>query len=202
MRAIFLIAISISVALACEAKSPTDSTQSKKDQNPRWYNPHFIPVQYAGNIGFLSAGVGYEARKKNYQLALVYGYVPKAFGGVVVHSFTAKNTFPMYRFFLDKNRMIIPYGAIGLNIEIGGRSFLTLPDNMPAGYYDFPKSTHLIASAGLKYKHMMTTKGLRSVEFFAEITTVDAYVWYKVRSDDVKMHQILSAAIGVNFMRR
>jgi hypothetical protein len=164
----------------------------------RWYIPHFIPLQFAGNIGFLSTGVGYEARKQNYQLAIVYGYVPARFGGVSVHSFTAKNTFPIFRFFIDKIRSIVPYGAIGLNVEVGGKSFLTLPDNMPASYYDFPKSTHLIGSLGVKYRHVMNRPSVRAVEFFAETTTIDAYIWYKTRSDAVKWRQILSGAVGAN----
>jgi hypothetical protein len=193
----------LSFAFSAHADSLIDSTQSKSSTPVRWYTPHFIPIQFAGNIGFLSAGVGYEARKQNYQLAIVYGFVPAKFGGVSVHSFTAKNSFPIHRFFIDKNRTIIPYGAIGLNVEVGGRSFLTLPDNMPAGYYDFPKSTHLIGSVGAKYRHTMDRPSVNAVEVFAEITTVDAYVWYKTMSDDVKWRQILSGAVGINlFIKR
>jgi hypothetical protein len=202
MRASLMILGLLMFSLGAKAFGLIDSTQSKNEKGRHWYSPHFIPIQYAGNIGFISAGIGYEARKQNYQLSLVYGYVPKMFGGVTVHSVTAKNTFPLYRFFIDKKRILIPYGAIGLNVEIGGRSFLTLPDNMPAGYYDFPKSTHLIGSAGVKYKHIMNRRSIRAVEFFAELTTVDAYVWYKMKSDEVKMRQILSSAVGIHLMRR
>jgi hypothetical protein len=43
---------------------------------------------------------------------------------------------------------------------------------------------------------------IRAIEIFAEITTVDVYVWYKLMSDEVRMHQILSGAIGINLVRR
>ena len=202
MKTLGVILAFLFFTFMAEGNDFPDSTQTTNGPGPRWYHPHFIPVQFAGNMGFLSTGIGYEARKQNYQLALVYGYVPKSLGRVTVHSITAKNTFPLYRFFIDKNRIMIPYGAIGLNVEIGGRSFLTLPDNMPAGYYDFPKSTHLIGAVGLKYKHIMNRRAFRAVEYFAELTSVDAYIWYKVRSDEVSMRQILSGAVGINLMRR
>lgn len=205
MRFIFItLLFTFGIADDSIARNIADSTTADEaSRSRRWFHPHFVPVQFAGNIGFVSAGVGYQTRKQNYELAIVYGYVPARFGGVRVHSFTAKNTFPIIRIPIDKNRTAIPYGAIGLNVEVGGRSFLTLPDNMPAGYYDFPKSTHLIASLGFKYQHAVSHPSVRAVEFFTEVTSVDAYLWYKSLSDQVKWRQILSAAIGVNiFIRR
>lgn len=197
--AIIVIILGLSVDVYAEL---IDSTEMTSTSRTRRFAPHFVPMQFAGNIGFLSAGIGYENRRQNYQLSIVYGYVPASMGGVRVHSLTAKNTFPIYRFHIDKNRLLAPYAAIGLNVEVGGRSFLRLPDNMPAGYYDFPKSTHLVGSLGLKYKHAMGGNSVDAVEFFAEATTIDAYIWYKTMSDEVKWRQIVSAAFGVNIFLR
>jgi hypothetical protein len=180
-----------------------DSTKSRQWKKRAWYSPHYFPLQYAGNIGFLSAGVGYGARKDNYQLSLVYGYAPPSVAGVRIHTVTAKNIFHLYRFYLSEKRTLIPYAGLGLSFEIGGRSFLTLPSNMPEGYYDFPKSVHLIASGGIKLRYVTNnSKAFRGFEFFAEACTVDAYVWYKFLSDEVKMRHIMSVAVGVHLLRK
>lgn len=178
-----------------------DSIKTSNTLERRWYLPHYIPIQYAGNIGFLSTGIGYSSRKENYQLSLVYGYAPRSLAGVPVHTLTAKNIFSLHRFHLNKKETLIPYGALGLSFEIGGRSFFQQPSNMPPSYYDFPKSVHIVASGGLKFRAITSRyKNLRGFEFFAETTTIDAYIWYKVRSDEVKLRHILSAAAGVHLL--
>jgi hypothetical protein len=180
-----------------------DSTKTEKSVKRAWYLPHYVPIQYAGHIGFISAGVGFQARKENYQLSLVYGYAPPSIAGVRIHAITAKNIFHLHKFHLSEKRSLFPYVALGLSFELGGKSFFTLPSNMPEGYYDFPKSVHLVASGGLKLRYNTNRyKPFRGFEFFAEATTIDAYIWYKVISDEVKMRDILSVAVGVHLLRR
>jgi hypothetical protein len=178
-----------------------DSVDAPNTNKKLLYQPHYLPIQFAGNIGFISTGIGYSARKDNYQLSLLYGYAPPVFAGVHVHTITAKNIFHIYRFPFNKNETLLPYGSLALSCEIGGRSFLTLPSNMPRGYYNFPKSIHVLAGAGLKWRHMTSpAKNLRGIEFYTEVTTVDAYIWYKFISEEVKMNQIMTLALGVHLM--
>lgn len=182
---------------------PPDSTQSvKKVKRERWYLPHYVPVQYAGNIGFISTGIGYIARKDNYQLSLLYGYTPKSVASVTIHAITAKNIFHIYRFPVGEKHTLLPYAALGVSLEIGGRSFFTLPSNMPKGYYDFPKSIHVVAAGGLKLRYATKQKFFHTIEFFGEMTTIDAYIWYKFLSDDVRLPQIISLSFGVNLIRK
>lgn len=123
--------------------------------------------------------------------------------GVRVHTLTAKNVFHICRFYTSERDQLIPYAALGLSLEVGGRSFLTQPSNMPRGYYNFPKSIHLIPAGGLKWRHIKEQhRHFRGIEFFAEATTVDVYIWYKFLSDEVKMHQIMTLSMGVNLLRK
>lgn len=196
----------LSIAVTCvflimQASYAGDTLKSMSKK--KWYSPHYIPIQYAGNIGFLSTGIGYSARKDNYQFSLVYGYAPESIAGVQVHMLTAKNIFPIHRFYLDEQRTLVPYASVGVSLEVGGRSFFFLPSNMVKGYYDFPKSIHLIPAAGLKLRQMTERISFfQGVEFFAEATTVDAYVWYKVISDEVSIDQIFTLAVGINLLRK
>lgn len=195
---LILTLIQVQAEIAGDTLSETNARAKK-----RFYIPHYFPLQYAGNIGVISAGVGYQAPKDRYQLSVVYGFSPASVTGANIHTLTGKNIFHLYRFPIGEQNALIPYTALGLSIELGGRSFFIQPDNMPKGYYDFPKSIHVIASAGLKFRCMTENiRGLQGVEFFAETCTVDAYIWYKFLSSEVKIHDIFTLAFGVHFMRK
>lgn len=168
----------------------------------RWYIPHYIPLQFAGNIGFLSTGAGYNSNKQNYQLAVMYGYVPRPIARSAIHAITAKNNFPLGWYGIRNNRTLIPYVGLGLTVEVGGNAFFRMPSHFPESYYDFPKNLHVIAYGGVRLRQLFNddVKSLRGVEFYAEAGTVDAYVWYKTISSQIRFHQIFSLAIGVSFL--
>jgi hypothetical protein len=201
MRSVFIL-VFIFAAIGCAAFDTEDSISTIRAGKIKRFRPHYIALQYAGNIGFASAGVGYASRKDTYQVSLIYGYAPPSIAGVQIHTITAKNIFPLYRFYINRKQTVIPYGAIGVSLEVGGKSFFKQPSNMPRSYYDFPKSLHVIPALGVKLRHMTShPKHFRGYEFFVETTTVDVYVWYKFTSDEVTMAQILSLAAGVHLLR-
>jgi hypothetical protein len=200
---ISILLILIIVASECNGANIDSLAAKKKKTFRNALAPEYFPIQFAGNIGFLSAGVGFRNRTDNYQLSIVYGYVPRSHSLVDSHLLTAKNTFHLFHYRISERETLFPYGSVGISWEIGGRSFFTQPENMPRGYYDFPKSVHAIPSMGLKYRRDGgRLKAFQGVEFFVEITSVDAYIWYKFLSDDLKMHQILSGACGVQLLCR
>lgn len=167
----------------------------------RWYLPHYVPLQFAGNIGFFSTGLGYTSNHDNYHLNLLYGYVPASVGKKNIHAITAKNIFPLTRFALQGSQTLIPYLGIGLSVEIGGNSFFRMPSNFPESYYDFPKNVHVIAYGGARLQHLFSEKAaLRGLEFYGEAGTIDLYVWYKAISNQIKFNQVFSVALGVNFL--
>lgn len=169
-----------------------------------WYAPQFVPFQYAGNIGVISTGFGYSSRTQNYHLSMVYGYVPKSIGGTHIHTLAAKNTFPITRYALKNNQILIPYLGLGLSIELNGNAFFRQPDHFPDSYYDFPKNIHALAYGGAKVQHLFdqSSSTLRGVEFFAEAGTIDVYLWYKSMSRQIRFNEILSLALGMNLLLR
>jgi hypothetical protein len=182
--------------------TPHDTTAAETRGLGRRYIPHYVPIQYAGNIGYISAGVGYIATRDKVHFSLQYGFTPESVGGIEIHTLTFRNIFHLYKLQLNK-QTIIPYAGLGLSWDMSGRSFFSLPDNMPKGYYKFPKSVHLIPTLGIKIRHPANQlKVLRSVELFAEATTVDEYIWFKAISREVRMSQIVSLSLGVNLIRR
>ena len=182
--------------------NPGDSTEAEAVRSVNRFIPHYVPIQYAGNIGYISSGVGYIATRDKVHFSLQYGFTPESVGGINIHTLTFRNVFHLFRYQINR-QTIIPYAGLGLSWDMSGRSFFFLPDNMPKGYYKFPKSVHLIPSLGIKIRHPANLgKVLSAVELFAEATTVDEYVWFKVISREVTMAQIVTLSLGVNLIRR
>lgn len=77
-------------ALALALAAP--DAASPDDRRP-WYAPHHAKLQLAGNVGFLSPGVGY-AWERRLELDVLLGWVPEAIGGVDdIFSVTGKLTY-------------------------------------------------------------------------------------------------------------
>jgi hypothetical protein len=161
-----------------------------------------VPVQFAGNIGLFSSGLGYTSNHDNYHLNLLYGYVPASVAKRDIHTITAKNIFPITRYPFRNNQTFVPYLGVGLTVEIGGNAFFLMPSNFPDGYYDFPKNLHVIAYGGAKLQHLFPQNAgvLGGIEFYGEVGTIDLYVWYKATSNQIKFNQIFSLAFGLNFL--
>lgn len=194
----YLIPILLLQAVFVSAEaSPPDSSGSRK-----WYLPHYIPVQFAGNIGLLSTGLGYTSNKENYGLNILYGYVPASIGDQHIHMITAKNIFPIFHIPLTNHQRLTPYLGLGLMVEVGGNAFFTLPSQYPEGYYDFPKNLHVTGFGGARLQHLFRKDAsfLRGIELYAEAATIDVYVWYRTISDEIKFNQIFSLALGVNLL--
>lgn len=174
-----------------------DTTQSR-----RWYVPDFVPVQFAGNIGFLSAGIGYSTRVRNYHVSLVYGYVPKSLAVTYIHTISIRNTFPITRYALKNNEILIPYLGLGASFELSGNAFFLQPSHFPESYYDFPKNVHALLYGGAKVQRLFANPaaGLRGAEFFVEAGTIDLYIWYKAMSNEIKLNEIFTLALGINLL--
>lgn len=199
MRAFILLLLPsvFSCLSAVSMGDPGDSTRSR-----RWYMPHYVPVQFAGNIGFVSTGVGYNSTRKDYQLAVMYGYVPRSLAHATIHTITAKNNFPLLYHRLKNNQTIIPYLGLGVTLEVGGNAFFKMPSHFPESYYDFPKNVHVLAYGGARLQRIFSDdmRFLRGIEVYAEGGTVDVYLWYKTMSDSITFRQIFSLAVGVNLL--
>lgn len=169
----------------------------------RWYKVDFASLQFAGNIGFVSIGAGLSSAGGRYHFSLLYGYVPTLVSEISVHTITARNTFEILRISVSAHNRITLYGALSLSFELGGHSFFLQPSEWPKQYYRFPKSIHLIPALGAKSPIIKSNwRSLKGYELFAEVVTVDAYLWYKTMSDDIRMMDILSCSVGINLVLR
>jgi len=116
-------------------------------QSPKKFSrlaPHHVKLQFAGSIGFLSGGFGYESARKKLQYDFFYGYVPEKIGGVAIHSVTGKMTWILISKQLKKGLRIDPLiTGFLVNYTFGKQYFLFKTPYYPGFYYGFPTAAHL-----------------------------------------------------------
>jgi hypothetical protein len=169
-----------------------------KDQ--AWYIPDYVKMQFAGNIGVVSVGAGYQLFDKVLYSELLYGYVPESVSKAAkIHLITIKNTFPIFRKEIGKNLTITPIAGLTTTIDIGTTTFTTLPSKYPADYY-IPTAFHFTLFGGVMiHKDFRKPKIIKGVDFYVELGTVETYLWYAITSKEVRLSDIFSTSFGVNF---
>src|SRR5687767_6566016 len=114
---LFFLALILSpnVLLAQESK---DSHSSDTDR--KWYLPDHAVAQFAGNIGLISAGVGYSYFKDKVQSDIVYGYVPAFEKASDVHILTVKTAYRVKPIALKNDYQFTPFRiGSGISYSIG-----------------------------------------------------------------------------------
>jgi hypothetical protein len=176
------------------------SNFSKTEQDSlkrKWYIPHDAKIQYAGNIGFLSAGVSYHIVKDLYRLSLMYGNTSSHSDAKSLNTFAFKNTFLLKKFQFE-DFTIIPTAGLSINLGSTHNTFRRLPDYFPDGYY-FQNKIHFAPFFGTIIYHPLPYKGIKGIDFYAEIGTMDNYLLECIRTDYVKLGDIWNLGLGFTF---
>jgi hypothetical protein len=171
---------------------------AEKEPERKWYYPDYIKIQYAGNIGFISFGQGYQWWKQKAQTDILYGYVPEFIGNATIHTFTIKNTFRLYEFSIKNRYNLSPVLGFSVSLEPGQNSYARIPDKFPDGYYS---TNNIYACINLGLKLNITPKKqyyFSTVEPYFELNTLADYVYYNILAQEDRENIILSFALGVN----
>lgn len=164
---------------------------------PRWFIPDHLKVQYAGNIGFMSIGAGYNVNKR-YEPTLYFGLLNETLGDsyTTVTTVSLKNSFklfsrPVWNHF---------YPKIGLSVNWGhtNNTFNKLPEHYPNKYY-FQNKVHLAPFIGGEWQQSIKDKHLKAIGLYVEMATLDAYLLECIRTRYVSITDIWNIAVGASF---
>lgn len=164
---------------ALVASTPTahaerqDPASSAGDRFGPWV-PDFAKLQSGGFAGTLALGIGYAPAHDLLNVALLYGYVPPAFGGSV-HSLHFTLQVRPLSFISHDFRWLPAYAGLGALCTWGADFFLLLPARYPRGYYS-PNACRITAHVGAELQWQRRTGWVQAHGFYAELTTVDALV--------------------------
>lgn len=168
------------------------------EEKEKWFKPDYFKIQHAGNIGFMSLGLGYTWWKNNVQTDFIYGFVPKHKGNATIHTFTNKHTFKLYTFNILRRYNISPTLGFSASFEPGENSYMSVPEKYPSGYYS-SNSFYACINAGLKTNFKFKEERyFSSVDIFCEVNTLADYVYYNLKAQEDWDENIFSIAVGAN----
>jgi len=158
--------------------------------------PDHIRLQFAGAIGYISGGFGYNIAKW-YEITFILGLQNETFGNSKKSVITTsiKNTFNLFRpINIINNLSFIPTAGLSLNWGFSYDSF----DSLPNHYY-FQHKMYISPYIGTKFRYNLDKKNYkRSIELYFELGTIDTYIKEYKHSDYVGINDIINLAIGVS----
>jgi hypothetical protein len=134
-------------------------------------------LQFAGSVGFLSAGYHVRTPKEHIELALRYGYTPEAFGGPL-HSVSLKVLYsPFHLKFLKHYSWEPLQGGIFLSQNFGENLYVMWPEKYPKHYYWWSPSLreHIFLSTQVSYS--LQYRHLDKISAYFEANTNDLYLY-------------------------
>lgn len=159
--------------------------------------PDYAAFQFAGYIGMVSGGVGYEMFKEHLQTSFMYGYVPYSEAKTTIHTLAFKALYRTYEFQIQGWGIgITPTLSAGVNLDSGENSTLDLSSKYPDGYY-MTNSVHFPLSVGISISDPVSLKKIRKLEYGAEVGTLATYLYYRIESPEVDPGQIYSLSFNV-----
>ena len=164
---------------------------SRYDKRVHRYRKHWeslIPthtkLQFAGNMGLLSLGTGWDYGKRNqWETDILFGILPK---------YDSKRT---------KITMTLKQNYMPWSISLGKGEFWTHePDRYPKGYYGFSSKVRIHAFLGQRLTYNIPPRwrlGARAITFYYEISTCDLYIVSAFLNKYLKPKDYLSLSFGL-----
>ena len=186
------------VGFSAEAQ---DSHTSDTDR--KWYLPDHITVQFAGNIGMLSAGPGYSYLNDQVNTDILYGFVPGFETNTSIHILTAKNYYTPFRVDLNETYQweALKIGT-GVSYSFGQQFFTSLPKRYPDNYYWWASSLRFTPFIGTAISAKVGNDAtiVKRLQFYTELGTTDLDLVSKFDNASLPLFDIFNLAIGTKIV--
>ena len=184
--------------------TPFERRQLKYRQ--RWDNliPKYTKAQFAGGMGLISVGPGWEyGKNRQWETDLLFGIIPKHSSKKARVTMTLKQNFTLWNLPLKGNFSVDPLSTgIYVNTVFGGEFWNRNPDKYPKGYYWFSTRMRIHAFVGQRLRFTIPSERRRYSTYitaFYELSTCDLYIIQAVRNSYLKPKDYLRLSFGLKF---
>lgn len=183
-----------------------DSLYQKQLENyySFWHKlvPRHYKLQYAGSMGFLSFGPGWEYGKHHqWETDIYFGFIPKYNSSDNKITFTIKEVYIPWRKTLNKDFSIEPLTiSLYFNSILSDKYWTEEPNKYPGGYYGF--STRIRSNLAIGQRFVFNIpkqyrKHNKNISFFYELGTTDFYVVSAFNNHYLKFKDIIHLSLGL-----
>lgn len=165
--------------------------------------PTQLVVQNAGNMGFMSVGIGWDYGKHSqWETNLLFGYLPEYKSNRGKLTMTLKQNYIPWSIYLKDGWSVEPLSCgLYLNTVFGSEFWDRQPARYPDKYYEF-LSTKMRANVfvGQRLTKIVPhnkRKMIKSITAFYEVSTCDLYVRSMIIDNYPSLWDILGLSIGI-----
>jgi len=164
--------------------------------------PTHTKLQYAGGMGLLSVGAGWDYGKNDqWETDVFFGILPKYSTSKTKVTFTLKQNFIPWKKHFNEHFSFDPF-ACGLyvNTILDGDFWVSEPDKYPSNYYSFSTKMRFNIYVGqrLTYKIPENKRFFsKSVTIFYEISSNDLYIVSAFTNSYLKPKDYLRLSFGL-----
>ena len=165
--------------------------------------PTHSKLQFAGNMGLLSVGFGWDYGKRNqWETDLLFGFIPKYSSSKAKATFTVKQNYIPWSLQIKESRFSAEPLTCGiyLNTVFGEEFWVSEPDRYPEGYYGFSSKVRIHAFLGQRITYDIDPKRrftAKTITLFYELSTCDLYLISAVTNRYLRPRDYLALSFGV-----
>lgn len=159
-------------------------------------------VQFAGNMGLLSLGVGWDYGKRcQWETNLLFGYLPQFSSSRSKITMTLKENFMPWSYELGKGSSFEPLSCgIYFNTVFGHEFWAREPERYPKGYYKFSTKIRTNIFVGERVTKVISKNRrhyVKSLTLYYELSSNDLYIYTAIKNKYISLGDILSLSFGV-----
>ncbi len=209
---LFMTAAHLSAAQADTlAAAPTENKRpayaNKREERTarimrRWNKlvPTYSKLQYAGNMGLLSVGMGWDyGKREQWETDVLLGFLPKYNSSRNKLTMTLKQNFTPWDIGLTDELSLSPLSCgLYFNTIFGQEFWVSEPERYPKGYYGFASKVrfHIFIGQRLNLK-LSPDKEANLITLFYELSTCDLYAVSAFTNSYLKPKDYLSLSFGL-----
>ena len=164
--------------------------------------PKYQNLQFAGSIGLLSAGMGWDyGRQRQWETEFMFGFVPGFSSNKTKVTLTLKQNYVPWEVSLGKNWVLEPLETgLFVNTVLASDFWVKEPEKYPNNYYKFSTRVRFHAFLGQRIAlNMKENFPFRRITVYYELSSCDLYLISKFTNQYVQMVDILSLSFGLKF---
>lgn len=164
--------------------------------------PRYSKAQFAGSMGMLSIGGGWNYGKDHWETDVLLGLVPRNADRHAMVTLTLKQNYIPWRVSMNENISFEPLSCgLYMNTLLDKDFWVINPDKYPDGYYTFSTRVRFHIFLGERITLHLNKKKFhnKSITLFYELSTCDLYFISAVTNSYLKPSDYLSLSFGVKF---
>lgn len=191
-------------SLAGNTRQPSRYDHRVHRMRHYWANliPTQVVIQNAGNMGFMSIGVGWEyGRRGQWETHLLWGFIPKYDSSHAHVTNTLKENFIPWSISFNNWLAFEPLETtIYLNTVYGNEFWRSQPGRYPDKYYDM-LSTRFRLNVGFGQRLSLSLNPdkyyVKGVTFFYELSSCDLYIRSLFQGTGINFWDTIGLSLGV-----